>query len=440
MSPKLRAQQKLAKLRAKRSGVLAALETDDPAGPSAEAAAAATLLATDIEETEAQIRALEVLEREDAAQPATRVAVQDNRESDPMRGFRNGADFAHSVHQAARPNGRLDPRLAAIVEMGNGGEAAPPSPGASDFHRETHADEGYLVPSAMSEEIRSLIFNERDLLQMVDPTPTNSNFFSLKMSEETPWATTGVRSYWVDEGEQITKSKASIPTPRTGELYKLAALVDATDEVLQDAPQLNRLIMREAPQKMSWVASEAIMNGNGVGKPFGWRNSPAKLQITKETGQAADTVVTENLVKMFSRLLVGQGNDRIVLLANTDTFPQWVDLRLADKPAIVALGTTGLQGYPNLAFLGVPISWSAHCETLGDAGDVQLVNLSGYHARVRETGGIQFATSIHLYFDYARHAFRWLFRLGGLPLLTAAVSPAKGSATQSHFIEIAARA
>jgi hypothetical protein len=36
-------------------------------------------------------------------------------------------------------------------------------------------------------------------------------------------------------------------------------------------------------------------------------------------------------------------------------------------------------------------------------------------------------------------AFRWLFRLGGQPFLSAPVTPAQGSNTRSHFIALAAR-
>ena len=37
-------------------------------------------------------------------------------------------------------------------------------------------------------------------------------------------------------------------------------------------------------------------------------------------------------------------------------------------------------------------------------------------------------------------AFRWIFRVGGQPVLSAPVSPAKGSATKSHFVVLDDRA
>jgi hypothetical protein len=90
--------------------------------------------------------------------------------------------------------------------------------------------------------------------------------------------------------------------------------------------------------------------------------------------------------------------------------------------------------------------YSEHAQTLGTKGDVQLVNPFGYYATVKQSGdggeglpGLEFAQSIHLYFDYNLTAFRWTFRLGGQPYLSAAISPAKGSNTKSHFVTLAAR-
>ena len=47
---------------------------------------------------------------------------------------------------------------------------------------------------------------------------------------------------------------------------------------------------------------------------------------------------------------------------------------------------------------------------------------------------------MHLYFDYGAQAFRWTFRLGGQPHMSAPVTPARSAATKSHFVALAARA
>ena len=47
---------------------------------------------------------------------------------------------------------------------------------------------------------------------------------------------------------------------------------------------------------------------------------------------------------------------------------------------------------------------------------------------------LDFAASIHLFFDQNLTAFRWIFRLGGQPYLSGPVAAAKGAGTKSHFV------
>ena len=89
--------------------------------------------------------------------------------------------------------------------------------------------------------------------------------------------------------------------------------------------------------------------------------------------------------------------------------------------------------------LGLPVYISEHCQVLGTEGDIQLIQPAGYYAATKSTG-LKFAASMHLYFNYDVEAFRWTFRLAGQPLLSAAVSQAKGSGTLSHFVVLAVRA
>lgn len=76
---------------------------------------------------------------------------------------------------------------------------------------------------------------------------------------------------------------------------------------------------------------------------------------------------------------------------------------------------------------------------LGDAGDLQLIDPSGYFLAQR--GQLMAASSVHLYFDQDMTAFRWTLRLGGHPYMSAPITDAQGSAaTISHFTSVAARA
>lgn len=129
---------------------------------------------------------------------------------------------------------------------------------------------------------------------------------------------------------------------------------------------------------------------------------------------------------------------RGVWVVNHDVLPQLLTMTLGDQP-IWTPPATGLANAPGGLLFGRPVFISDHAKTLGDKGDIQFIDPMGYFM-INKANGMDFSTSIHLYFDYNIEAFRWIFRLGGAPYLNAAVSPANGSSTRSHYVTLDARA
>lgn len=346
--------------------------------------------------------------------------AHDNRQDDPTAGFSNLAEFALAVRAVDhRGGGRIDERLQVL--------GAP-----TDFHRETGSTDGYQVPPAMRDEIFELVFADEGILASVNPEPTESNAVQMNGDESTPWGSTGIQARWASEGSQFDPSRLTTDA-RTVLLHKLYAFVLATDELLEDAARLNSRLTRQSAQAINFKAGEAIVEGDGVGKPLGWFNSGALITVAKESGQSAATIVAANVLKMFSQLRNPMG---AYWLVNQNTVPQLAVMTIGDQP-IWTPPSTGLQNAPGGLLLGLPIRFSEFAETLGTKGDIQLVQPRGYYAAVK-AAGIKFAASMHLYFDYDIEAFRWTFRLGGQPFLTAPVTPNKGD-TKSDFITLATR-
>jgi HK97 family phage major capsid protein len=350
-------------------------------------------------------------------------------EEDPRRGFANMADFALSVRNASRPGGVVDPRLRIPeAERRADYQAAP-----TNFHRESGSDEGYMVPPAMRADIWELVTGTQDLANLINAEPTSSNSVELLADESTPWGATGVQAYWRAEAAQMSASKLATKAEQV-RLHELYAFVLATEELLQDAPRLNDRLTRGAARAISWKTSVAIHSGTGAGQPLGFMKSAALVSVAKEANQAADTIVAGNVAKMYSRLLPGSAGSAFWLIA-PDAFPQLPLMTIGDQPVWHADFHTA----PGGVLLGRPVYPSFHCETVGDKGDIVLVAADGYYL-ARRTDAPQFASSIHLYFDYNVQAFRWTFRIGGQPFLSAAVQPAKGSSALSHFVTLDARA
>jgi len=362
-----------------------------------------------------------------AASPQITI-VKDEREKahqDPNKradGFGDIHEFALAVCRATDPHGMrvVDDRLAA----------------PTNFHQESGDGNhtGYLVPAEFRREIWSLVNNEESLLPLTDSTPTSSNQIDMNGDESTPWGSTGIQSYWRSEASQMTPSKLNLDG-RSVKLNELYAMCLATDELLQDGPRLSNLLTKGAAEAIRWKQNASIFEGTGVGQPLGFENSGAYVSVAKESGQTATTINAQNVAKMFSRNL---NPGRSVWFVNQDVLPQLMTMTLGDQP-IWTPPASGFTNAPGGFLFGRPVMFSHHCETLGTLGDIQFVDLKGYFTAYKQ-GGTQFAESMHLYFDYGVNAFRWVFRFGGQPHLTAPVSPNKGSATKSHFVGLATRA
>jgi HK97 family phage major capsid protein len=349
--------------------------------------------------------------------------VRDRVEDDPKRGFRHLADFAASIKSAYTPGGAVDERLRYA--------AAP-----TDYHFEVGSDEGRMVPPAFREEVWEAVQEYSSVLTDLNPEPTSGNAVEFVRDESTPWGSVGVQARWRNEAGAMTASKLATD-PSQLRLHELYAFVTSTGELLQDAPMLINRLTRKAAQAIAYKIDDAVVNGTGAGMPQGWFTSGALVSVAKESAQVADTVVAANIAKMYSRLINPQNG---IWYINQDVLPQIITLTLGNQP----IWTPPMAGFrdapPEGGFLlGRPVKVLEPCQTVGDKGDIQFVNPRGYYAITKSTAP-EFASSMHLFFDYNVEAFRWIFRLGGQPFLSAAVSPAKGSSTRSHFVVLDARA
>ena len=355
-------------------------------------------------------------------------------EPDPVRtaGFRSLGEFAGAVVRSTM--GHHDDRLAGGANGELGATAATGSFNANGGG----AGEGFLVPPEYSQQVYDIAFEATDLLGMSQPEPTSSNAVFKPKDETTPWGAVGVQAAWRSEGSQMIASKAVV----SGELlalHELYAFCAASQEVLSDAPMLGDRLTRQAGNAISWKASDSIMWGDGAGKPLGFMKAPALIAIAKDANQAAKTLSVSNLANMLAAVLRVGGQP--MWMINPDVIPQLVALTIPGTtiPAYLPNNQPLKDNPYEGALLGYPVLFTEHCQTLGTVGDVVCANLKGGYYSVTKGGGVDMATSIHLYFDQNLTAFRWTFRLTGQPFLSKPVQPANGGRTKSHFVALATR-
>jgi HK97 family phage major capsid protein len=344
---------------------------------------------------------------------------------DPKHGFQNIHEFGIHVRQAQTGGRQIDPRIQAINQI----YAAPSNP-----HRETGSDEGVMVPPAFREQIWEAVDKAPGLYNLVDDEPTSSNAVTLTSDESTPWGASGVKAYWAAEAAQMQESKL-VTSPRLVVLHKVYAFTTASDEILEDAPRLADRMTRKAGLAIAHTISKSYYRGDGVGKPLGIIPSGAAAVVAGESGQTPGTIVAANIAKMEARMLPDSLANAVWLI-NQDAKPFLLTMTIGNN-AVYMPPTVGFTNAPGGYLLGRPIIPLSHCSTAGTVGDIMLADLKGYYSP-RKTS-TKFDRSIHLYFDYGVEAFRWTFRVGGQPYLSAPITPENGTATQSHFVTLATR-
>jgi HK97 family phage major capsid protein len=190
-------------------------------------------------------------------------------------------------------------------------------------------------------------------------------------------------------------------------------------------------------ERIQWKVNEAILFGTGVGQPLGVLNSAnnAAVIVAKESGQATATLNQANISKMRSRLITGNLS-KAVWIANPDILPALEGLTTGQIPIFLPPGTGIREGYDG-TLNGRPLLLSEHASAFSSQGDLSLLALNGYRT-ITKAGGIDTATSMHIYFDANATAFRFIFRIDGKPIIKAPITPPKGN-DRSYFVTLGAR-
>lgn len=358
-------------------------------------------------------------------------------QDDPNRGFAHLGEFCAAVFNVGLPNGLTDERISNIRK-----ESA-----ATGMSQGVGSDGGILVPPTFRQEIWMAMQSGIDnLLQLTDQYTVTGESLTMPATAETSRAHGsrygGIRGYWIAEAQQKTPSYPRLRQMKL-EPQELAVLVYVTDKLLRNAPALEQFVRRAAGEEILFLVNDAIINGSGVGQPLGILNSGGLVTVPKEQGQAADTVVLENINRMYARM---HKNPRAgaIWFVNQEVEAQLEGLTaLAGTggfPVYLPQGTGGptITEAPNARLKGRPVMPIEYAAPLGDIGDIIFANL-GYYATGLK-GAMRDDMSIHIRFDFNETAFRFLFELDGQPWINTPVTPYKGSDSLGAFVTLAARA
>ena len=335
-----------------------------------------------------------------------------------------------AIRAASDPtNPVMDPRLLAVRAATGMNESVP-------------SDGGFAVQKDFIAGIKERMHNEGQIFSRVNRTPIGANANGLKFNviKENSRADGsrggGVRAYWTDEAAALTASKTTLRQVEL-QLEKLTALMYLTGELQQDATALSARANRDFGRELLFKTEDAYWEGDGAGKPLGIVGHAGTVVVAKEAAQAASTVVSANIVKMWARM---RNRSNSVWMYNQEIEPQLLQMTQAvgTGGTVTYMPPGGLSASPYATLMGRPMIPVEYASALGTAGDIVLCDWDAYESI--DKGGPKYDSSIHVRFLFDEEVFRAIYRVDGQPLYNSALTPFKGSATTAHFVTLATRA
>lgn len=295
---------------------------------------------------------------------------------------------------------------------------------------------GSLVPDEFGREIFNIAVEKSFFMQKatIYPMTTQARKIPAFSVGDHSQSISGVVGYWGAAGANLTES--SLDTRGlTLNAHKLHCFVTAENEWTEDNVGGDEPVLLKFGEAWAFYSTRAFLSGNGAGQPLGILNAGCTIEVAKESGQAADTIIYENLTKMLSRLHPASF-ERAEWFVHPSTIPALLGL-------YIVVGTGGApvpvlsQSGGRFTILTRPVTFTEHCSVLGEVGDIILADLSQYGIGMRKEMAMD--KSEHLYFNADKTAYRLISRVDGLPLWNEALTLADGSTTVSPFVTLAAR-
>lgn len=306
-------------------------------------------------------------------------------------------------------------------------------------------DGGFLVRADWNTSFLDKVATEGVLAAECDTIPIGpeSDGIEAPYVNETSRATGsrwgGVQVYRAAEAATVTASKPSLGKFEL-RLDDLMGLFYATDRLLRDTTALEAIAMRAFPSELAFRLDDEIVRGDGAGQCLGVLNSPALVTVAKESGQTAATLKSENVIKMYARMLASKMKNAKWYI-NQELLPQLFQMYVAVGTGgqLVYMPPNGLVDAPFGTLLGRPVVPIEQATGLGSVGDIMFLSLKEDYILINKP--MTSASSEHVRFLFNEKTFKWVYPIIGRPLLQAAITPYKATTatTLSPFVTLAAR-
>jgi HK97 family phage major capsid protein len=310
-----------------------------------------------------------------------------------------------------------------------------------NYSERVPAEGGLLVPEEFRSQLMQLALESSVVRPRATVIPMASPRLHVPMVDETSHASSifgGVIVYRTEEGAELTESAASFASVKL-DVTKQTALAHVPNELIRDWGAFGAFMDQTLPAAIAFFEDVDFISGNGAGAPLGALNSgnTAIIACAAETGQTATTIVWENILHMYQRMLPSSLS-RAVWVAAPNTFFELATMALSVGTGGSAVWITDGTGAPVLTLLGRPVILTEKAPaTLGTRGDISFVDFGMYLVGDYQTMSVD--SSEHVKFTSDKTTYRVIQRNDGRPWLQSALTPRYGGETLSAFVQLATR-
>lgn len=311
-----------------------------------------------------------------------------------------------------------------------------------NYQEKVPSEGGFLVPEEFRAELLRLSLETAIVRPRARVVPMGSRTLDFPAIDETSRVSSifgGIVVYRTEEGAELTESSAAFGRVKL-EATKQTALAHVTNELVRDtAGAFAMYIQQMFPEAMAFYEDIDYISGNGAGAPLGALSgqNTALIAVSGESSQTASTIVWQNVLKMYARMLPSSLG-RAVWIASPDTFVELATMALNVGTGGSAVWITDGTGAPVLTLLGRPVIMTEKAPAaLGTQGDLSFVDFGMYLLGDRQMMTVD--SSTHVKFTSDKTTYRVIQRNDGRPWLTSPITPHNNSATLSPFVQLATR-
>lgn len=310
------------------------------------------------------------------------------------------------------------------------------------YSEKVPSEGGFLVPEEFRSELMIPDLGPEVVRPRATVVPMSSATLRFPKVDETSRVSSvfgGVIVYRTEEAAELVESAAAFGAIRL-EATKQTLLAHVSNELIKDWPAFEAFIGQTFSPALGFFSDMDFLLGTGVGEPKGALHSgnTAIVSVAKQTDQLAATILWENVIKMYARMLPSS-LARAVWLASPDTFVELATMALNVGTGGSAVWLNDAHGTPVLTLLGRPVIMTEKAPAvLGTRGDLSFVDFGMYLIGDRQMMTV--SSSEHVKFTSDRTTYRVIARNDGRPWVEQPITPRNNSATLSPFVQLATRA